>query len=107
MTLKLTCRLQVERAFKLWSSGEYEPLDSNGHPVPFSASRWKDKTDEIMESLGKTSPKTWAAIISKSKEYVGKYKKKTGRHSSKGIVLKHIYGVSGHVRCFDEAEDGS
>ena len=97
---------QVERAFMLWSSGEYNPLDEQGNPIPFSGSQWKDKTNEIMESLDRTSKKTWSTIISRALEYVGKYKKTTGNLSSKGIYLRHAYGVSGRARCFDE-EDGT
>lgn len=96
---------QVERAFMLWSSGEYDPVDDQGFPVPFSSDWWKDKTDEIMESFDNASPKTWSAIVSGAQKYIGMYRKRAGNLSSKGIVMKYLYGASGCARCFD-AEDG-
>jgi hypothetical protein len=91
---------QVERAFKQWSTGQFEP-DS----ATFSSLEWASQTQDLLQSIKKLKDSTWRRIMSKAEEYVGTYKK-LGAYGP-NYVNRMLAGHSGRAKVVDDSDDES
>jgi hypothetical protein len=79
---------QVEQAFRLWSTGEYNP-----DGLRFAASEWASQTQDILVSIKKLKDRTWQQIVIRAMKEMGKHRKLSGYGSQH--INRMVAGCSG------------
>ena len=100
VTLTKLIFVKVERAFKLWSTGEYT-LPENKSLRKFSASLWQSITNEVMNSVDKVSDKRWVKIFEAAERYIGAHKPV----SSMDVACAQQGLLSGRATCYEPDSD--
>jgi hypothetical protein len=84
----------------MYSTGEYvkpeDPVESR-----FSHQQWSLTTEEIMQSILKTTPCGWKEIIKASIPYIGTHK---SRPTSRAVLNEQREGPNGYLACYDRYE---
>jgi len=91
--------MEVERAFRRWSTGEYilpPKLERT-----FSQSRWGYATNEVMESVDHLSPKQQKKILGEAEKYVGAHQ----YQCTLDVVVAQLRKRSGRAKCYEPDSD--
>lgn len=95
-TLTILTYAKVERAFKLWSTGEFT-LPDNKSLRKFSTTLWMPITNEVMNSVDNVSAKRWVKIFELAERYIGAHKPVT----SKDVTCAQQGLLSGRATCYE------
>ncbi|KAI6128646.1 hypothetical protein EDD16DRAFT_1516124 [Pisolithus croceorrhizus] len=87
--------IAVERAFQVWSTGQYVPLPKAQQR--FSQALWGYATNEVMESVDCLSAKQWKRILLSAEKYVGAYHPQP----TLDVLVAKLRKPSGRATCFE------
>ncbi|KAI6159319.1 hypothetical protein EDD17DRAFT_1511440 [Pisolithus thermaeus] len=87
--------IAVERAFWVWSMGQYVPLPKAQQR--FSQALWGYATNEVMESVDCLLVKQWKRILLGAEKYVGAYHPQP----TLDVLVAKLRKPSGRATCFE------
>ncbi|KAI6104276.1 hypothetical protein F5141DRAFT_1065084 [Pisolithus sp. B1] len=87
--------IAVERAFLVWSMGQYVPLPKAQQR--FSQALWGYGTNEVMKSVDCLSAKQWKRILLGAEKYVGAYRPQP----TLDVLVAKLRKLSGRATCFE------